>query len=368
MVEPLIRKAENISPISFSAAQQYCENKEKLIDEVNRVLTANPDIHRLIGHNPLSLLYDNHNNHAAFMCNIFKLNDFTLMARVVFWAYRTYKNHGFSYDYFPGAMQAWMEAVRNNLDPDKAQQIINAYQWILDNHEEIIEASKETSEPPRITEDKWQQLCEPFLSSLLESNHKESLQLANDSIHSAADLANFYLQVIQPAMYRIGKLWEDGEISVAQEHLASAIVSRVMASLYPRFIMLEQNKGKAVVTAAPNEFHEIGPRMVADLLEINGWDIDYLGANTPVHDLLDLLKDKHHFFLAISVGMPFNIDRTSEIITAVKDTPSLKDTRIMLGGHSIFMNPHLNEKIKADGTGASARDAVLLAEEWWGNA
>lgn len=368
MIETLIQKAETINPIPFSAAQQYSDNQDRLVDEVNRVLSADPDIDKLIGHNPLSVLYDNHNNHATFMSNVFKLNDFTLMTRVILWVYKTYNNHKFSYDYFPRAMRAWIEAVRNHLDPDKAEPIINVYRWIIDHHEQIIEASREVKEPPRLTEEKWQQICEPFLTSLLEGNHRESLRLANNSIHSAVDLADFYLQVIQPAMYRVGTLWESGEISVAQEHLASAIVSRVMASLYPRFIMLEQNKGKAVVTAAPNEFHEIGPRMVADLLEINGWDIDYLGANTPAHDLLDLLKDRHPFFLAVSIGVPFNLDCAREIITTVKETPSLRDTRIMLGGYCFSMNPHLKDRIKADGGGTSARDAVLLAEEWWANA
>jgi len=368
LVETIIRSAENITSVPFSAAQQYSENKEKLVAEVNQTLTSNPEIYDLIGHNPLSVLYDNHTNHASFMSNVFKFNDFHLMARVILWVYRVYSNHNFSYHYFPVAMEAWIKAIRNNLDSNKAEPIINVYHWIINNHEQIIEASKEITEPPQLSDEKWQRICEFFLSSLLEGDHKQSLKLTDQSIHSTADLSNFYMQVIQPAMYKIGALWEKGEISVAKEHLASAIVSRVMASLYSRFMMVEQDKGTGVVTAAPNEFHEIGPRMVADLLEINGWDIDYLGANTPTHELVDLLKGKPPFFLAISVGMPFNIDRAREIITAVKGNPSLKETRIMLGGHFLSLNPQIKQKVGAEGVGSSAREAVLLAEEWWSNA
>ena len=156
--------------------------------------------------------------------------------------------------------------------------------------------------------------------------------------------------------------------SSAQEHLASAIVTRVMSSLYPRFAVIEQNKGKAIVSAAPNEFHEIGPRMVADLLEIDGWDIDYTGANVPAPDLVSMAIETKPFFIAISIGMPFNIDRADAVIQQIRAEKALNSTKIMLGGLSFTMNPQLRKLMDIDGSGDSASDAVKLAAEWWNNA
>lgn len=368
MVDSVIEKAAKINPVPFSSAVAYSENQDQLVTEVNTILTGSSDVKKLIGQKPLSVMYDNHKNHAAFMSNVFKLNDFELMSKVIIWVYKTYHVQGFSYDYFPAAMKSWIEALGKHLDPSKTGPLVEVYQWIIQNHEQIIEESLSIIEPPLFIDQRWQELEELFLSSLVKGDHRESIRLATDNIHSSSDLAEFYLQVIQPAMYEIGSLWERGALSVAREHLASAIVTRVMASLYPKFILLEQTKGNAVVTAAPNEFHEIGPRMVADMLEMDGWDVDYTGANTPARDLLDLITEKKPFLVAISMGMPFNIDRTQELIQMIREQQQLKDTRIMLGGHCLKMIKQDRQSFGVDGIGDSARDAVLMAAEWWENA
>ncbi len=368
MLEEIISKAEKLPSIPFSAAQEYNEKADRLVEEVNLSISAYPDLNKIIGNNPRSVLYDNHNNHALFMSNIFKLNEFALMVRVIVWAYRTYHSRGFSFDYFPLAMRTWINAVQNNIEPSQANPLVTVYQWIIDNHQQIIEASREDLDTPLFVDPKWQEIKESFLEMILAGDHKKVLNLVDESIHSAADLEGFYLQGIQPAMYKIGTLWETGEISVAREHLASAIVSRVMASLYNRFILLEQTKGKAMVTAAPNEYHEIGPRMVADLLELDGWDVDYIGANVPSHELIKFVVDKKPFLLAISVSIPFNLYYVLEIITDIKKNPLIKDTRIMIGGHCIAANPQLQNNLGADGYGQTAKEAVLLADEWWSNA
>ena len=367
-LESIIASAESIPPIPYHSAQLYSDNRDNIVDEVNTELVGKSDIKSLIGNNPLSMMYDNHHNHASFMSNVFKMNDFALMARVVIWAYRTYSSHGFSKDYFPTAMQAWIGAINKLIPAEDAKPLIAPYRWIIDNDQLLIEASTIITEPPIFLESKWQQLKEPFKSFLLEGTHKKAMQMASDNIQDASDLGNFYMHVIQPAMYDIGILWEKDRISVAQEHLASAIVTRVMASLYPRFIVIEQNKGKALVTAAPNEFHEIGPRMVADLLEIDGWDVGYLGANTPIDDLIDFMLEQNPFLAAVSVSMPFNIDKALEMVKKIKAEKRLNDTKIMLGGRTLSLKPNFKQSLDIDGSGLSALDAVQLADEWWSNA
>lgn len=367
MADRIARKTELILPVPYSAALEYSEQSNLLKEEVDRTLTAHYDTEKLIGKNPLTVMYDNHSNHAAFMINIFKLNDYELMSRVIVWVYHAYSAQGFSFDYFPIAMNAWIKAVEKYLEPSKTEPIIEIYRWIIKNHELFIEASHSIEKPPLFIDQKWLELKEAFLASLLEGSHRKPLELCINNVHSPSDLKEFYLQVIQPALYNIGSLWEKGEISVAREHLASAIVTRVMASLYPKFIILEQTKGNAIVTAAPNEYHEIGPRMVADMLEMDGWDIKYTGANTPPGDLVDLALAKSPLFIAISVGMPFNINRTQELIKLIRSQKQLNDTKIMVGGQCLNMSSQVKKAIGADGTGDLARDAVLLAAEWWNN-
>jgi len=83
-------------------------------------------------------------------------------------------------------------------------------------------------------------------------------------------MADFFVHVVQPAMYAVGARWENGLFSVAQEHLASAMVSRIMTSVSSFGFSSAPHRGKAVISSAVNEFHEIGAWMIASCLESDG--------------------------------------------------------------------------------------------------
>jgi methanogenic corrinoid protein MtbC1 len=189
--------------------------------------------------------------------------------------------------------------------------------------------------------------------------------LADGIVTSPETLVDFYLQVIQPCLYLVGNLWQRGVISVAQEHLASAVVARVMALAYTRVQPMNSLKGKAVVTAAPHDFHEIGARILTDCLSLDGWEVDHLGANTPQSDLLGFLAGSSPFLVAISLAIPYNLMETEEIVQGIKSHPYLRNTRIMVGGGLFLACPGLWQVTGADAYAPDAKAAVALAHQWW---
>ncbi len=362
MYRQLQKEVENIFDVPYEAAAEYERNMELLVNEVNRVLESREDILTLIGENPLEVMEENHNNHARFMLNVFKLNQQQLLLDTLPWVYRTYRVKGFSYDYFPVALQTWKEAVNTHLEPHLASPLCAVYQWMVDRHESFVSLSLADNRSSTAFErEEWKTVNQKFISALLKGDHQQCLKMAEEEVNSRADLENFYLQVLQPVLYRIGKMWEQGEISVAHEHLASAIVSRVMASLYPGFILIEEKIGNAVLTASPNEFHEIGARMVADLLEIDGWDVKYLGANTPRDSLLEILEEDPPDLLGVSIAMPFNLETARDLIHTVKSSSKLKETVVMVGGKVLAENPGLWKVTGADMWAAHGKEAAYLA-------
>lgn len=124
-------------------------------------------------------------------------------------------------------------------------------------------------------------------------------------------------------------------------------------------------KGKVVITSAPNEYHEIGAWMISDLLEVAGWEVKYLGANTPQEDLLSCVRAFSPDILAISVTLPFNLDKAANIIEAMKNDPAFKETRVMLGGLGVRGAGNLWKTMQADGTAGNVKEAVELANHWY---
>ncbi|MBL0177125.1 MAG: cobalamin-dependent protein [Ignavibacteria bacterium] len=121
------------------------------------------------------------------------------------------------------------------------------------------------------------------------------------------DLRSLYEDLVQRALYDVGDRWERGSVSVATEHAATAISESLLTLAYPRLFALPRVGKSAVVACVANEYHQIGARMVADFFELHGWRGYFLGANTPVRDVIAFMEEKDPDVLVLSVSLAFNL-------------------------------------------------------------
>ena len=317
---------------------------------------------KLIGSNPLQTAFDNHANHWRFMSNVFRLNCVDLLASVLPWVYRAYTKRGFSLDYFPFVLQTYRQAVIDQLPPDCAAPIAAMYEGLRDQHDLITTLAQFDDRPPPI-EATWLTRMQEFCKVLLAADSRKALALTEQWVKQPEDIPNFLQLVVTGAMIEIGHLWETNQINVAQEHLASSIVNRVMATLYPKIVGVTPRRGRALVSCAPNEFHELGSRIFADLLELDGWDVQYLGTNVPVADLLALVKARPVSFFALSVAMPFNLDKAAEAIAEIRQLEPSRP-KILLGGRAFSLAPNLWQNIGGDAYCPTAEAGVAIARSW----
>lgn len=113
-----------------------------------------------------------------------------------------------------------------------------------------------------------------------------------------------YRRVLQPAQYRIGELWQHNQIGVAREHLATGVTEAVMVELAASAARAPTRGTRVLVACVEGELHDIGARMVADLLELDGFAVRFLGADTPTNSLLDMLGEELPQMLILSATMP----------------------------------------------------------------
>ena len=365
MMINLISSLNDIHAVSPDAAKAYEKSADRLVEHVNDELEANSKIVELIGGNPFDLMRNNHSNHATFMTTVFKIGSYELLARTIPWVYRAYRARGFSYDYFPIELAAWKRSVKECLDHAYSAEIIKIYDWMISHHENMVRLSASGEGLTFSLQKETTEMQEILLSLLLGGDSRGSLQLVIQSVQTIDDLKHFYLDVVCPVMYRIGLLWERNEISVAEEHLATAIVGRITAALYPRFANVDVCRGKVVVTSVPNEFHELGARMLADFFEMEGWDVIYLGANTPKEELLAIIKKHKPFMVALSVATVFNLDNARQAIEMIKGDQETRDIKLLVGGLAFNGMPQLWRDFGADGCAPDANKGALSGNAWW---
>ena len=125
----------------------------------------------------------------------------------------------------------------------------------------------------------------------------------------------------------MGRRWQLGQISVAQEHYATEFAHHVLSQVSLAMTCQVCRKGNLVVTCVGNEMHGLGSRMVADFLEMDGWDVSYLGANTPHADVISMLKERKAKALLVSVTMGYNIKRVRVLIRHIRAESAWKASR-----------------------------------------
>lgn len=287
----LIKEAKKTLKVSGLVATKYKDKSRKMFLFVNEMLSSRDDIFQLIGGNPLQIMYDKHKHHVQIMSTIFMYSLYALLVKEFIWNYKVYRNYGFSKDYFSLELETWIMAIKKYISVTFQTELIRVYEWLLSKQTEMMKISREVKIFGINVKDKWRDYKAKFLTAILTGDDEKALYLAKEFTRVSGDIATFYTEIVQPVMYEIGSLWESGKISVSEEHLATSIVSKVLANLYEEIKIYEaKRKYKAVVTAAPNEYHELGARMMADLLEAEGWEVYYLGANVPEKKVISMVK------------------------------------------------------------------------------
>ncbi len=171
-----------------------------------------------------------------------------------------------------------------------------------------------------------------YLDGLLTNNREQCRQCFQQWLDAEPDLLSLYEDLVQRALYDVGDLWERNRISVATEHLATAISESLLNLAYPRLFATPRNGQSALVTCAANEHHQIGGKMVADLFEFHGWRGCFLGANTPLRDVLALVGEKWADVVALSVAMTSGLADVIDAATAIRT--AFPAVPILVGGQA----------------------------------
>jgi len=129
---------------------------------------------------------------------------------------------------------------------------------------------------------------------------------AFDALVAALSLDTLVGDVVVPYLHELGDRWERGEISVAQEHFASAL-------LRGRLLGLARGWGQglgptALLACAPGEQHDLGLIAFGLALRARGWRILYLGPDTPLESLAGAARSSRPDRIVVSAVDPNMLD------------------------------------------------------------
>lgn len=206
-------------------------------------------------------------------------------------------------------------------------------------------------------------LATQYMQHLMEGDRAAASKLILQQVEGGTCVKDIYMHVFQPVQYEIGRLWQQGELSVAQEHYCSAATQLVMSQLYTHIIGAKKKGYKIVAACISGDLHEIGIRMVSDFFEMEGWETYYLGANTPKKSIIKTLREQRPDLLLMSATMTYHLHDITEVVEAIRADNAIQHIKVMVGGHPFNTDPGLWKELGADGCAANAQDALEQAQK-----
>jgi MerR family transcriptional regulator, light-induced transcriptional regulator len=158
-----------------------------------------------------------------------------------------------------------------------------------------------------------------------------AIREAMDAKLTAAEIDD---EIIAPALWLVGDLWERGQISVADEHIATEITMRVLA-LSREAQRAAQARGdhRVLLAAPPDEQHVVALRMVDELLREAGYDVLMLGADVPPEALAAAVSRRRPHVVCMTSTMPSGTDMVLASIGGVQQRwPAV---RFVVGGRGL---------------------------------
>ncbi len=198
-------------------------------------------------------------------------------------------------------------------------------------------------------------------SRLVAGDESGAWTLIESSLASHMKPDDLLLDVIGPSLSSIGTRWERGELSIADEHQASAVAIRLVSRLGARFVRRGVKRGTVVLAAPSGERHAAPIAMAANLLRWRGFDVVELGADTPGEAIAEALVGAPD---VIAVAMACTVDGTGRSVrrTIAEVRRVSPDVPVLLGGAAIADADHARRLGATEFTGQRADEVVRAVE------
>jgi methanogenic corrinoid protein MtbC1 len=189
--------------------------------------------------------------------------------------------------------------------------------------------------------------AESFGDLLLNENEAEATAQLIDAYLQNHALATLFDTTITNAMHRVGDLWFNGTITIADEHLATRVMLSALQKLRGIVVPKQATGLKAVCCGVEGDLHELPIHLAEIIFESEGWETSNLGPNTPLFTLRDMVAQKKPDVVCVSARSIVDLDRATTEYAQFRKTIEKINGATVLGGEA-FRDSNLRQRFPAE--------------------
>ena len=205
-------------------------------------------------------------------------------------------------------------------------------------------------------------LTHRFVELLEQADQPAAVGLVAGLAEQGATPEALVLEVLAPAQREVGRRWEDGRWSVAQEHAATAVTDTALGLL--ALDAEPRGDGRhAVVACVEGEWHALPARMASEVLRLRGWHVTFLGASVPADDLARYVRAQRPDVVGLSCSMPVSLKGAARSIQACRRA----GVPVLAGGGGFGPEGRYAARLGASGWAPDPLAAAILLDAGLGD-
>lgn len=323
---------------------------------VQHLMERVPTIDKRYGPRPVHYWQLSLRERLLTLASAVQLGETRLFAGQLAWAKHAFAGRGVPFEDLEASHLALCEALRGGLPEDLVafvQPHLDAATAALNNAESTLPAVVRLEEPGG-------ERAARYLLHLLEGDRNGAVVLVQTALAEGLTIEDIYLRLLLPVQHELGRMWQLGEISVADEHLATATTELCLAMLYPLLPRRPPRELCVVSAAVDGNQHGLAARVIADFFEMDGWRAVALGSGLPPRDLTQALLRFEPDLLALSVALVEQLPAAAETIQTLRAELATSCPPVLVGGTAFLTAPEVWREIGADGHASNPPHAVQI--------
>jgi MerR family transcriptional regulator, light-induced transcriptional regulator len=207
----------------------------------------------------------------------------------------------------------------------------------------------------------YHKISQILLDEALHGERKRVMELLIYVLKHGISMSTIGDEIIRPAMVEIGEMWASGKLKINEEHIASHALLEAIILLSPELYRKPPNGLLAICACAEEEYHEIGLRILAYVLESEGWTVHYIGANTPFDTIRELFKTMKPDLVCLSYTRKSPAEHFIGKIKSLGTLVHSHKSSFVVGG--FFAGNHAPKDFHCDHIATSAHDTVSFLRD-----
>jgi excisionase family DNA binding protein len=207
---------------------------------------------------------------------------------------------------------------------------------------------------------------EQLVRRLVQGDEGGCWQLLQTELENGREPQRLLTDGLAAAMRRIGDAWATGELTVADEHRATAVALRLLGRLAPMCVRPGRPRGAVLLACVPGEQHSLPSAIVAAVVRGAGYTVVDLGADTPLEALEETVAGQDLVVVGLSVGSQGRLVECRAAIRVVRGAMSTGGSVPLLVGGPAVTSEQQARDLGADRWAADAHGVLDVLDEVWG--